>query len=212
MNRPVLSRTLTAAAVSAALLAAACGQGADSAAVPGDRRAQPIAAPQALAAQPPSAPAAAPAVLVDAPAAPVPAAAAEPVPAAAAASAAGGEAFTGTREEIARFIGYYESIPLSAEQERLKVEALTAIPAPCCSNKPLATCCCPCNMAKAAWGLSAWLITEKDAGVEEVRQATRDWLAAAAPDGFTGDACYTGGCARPMHQNGCGGMNAREVL
>jgi hypothetical protein len=66
-------------------------------------------------------------------------------------------------------------------------------------------------MAKAAWGLSAWLITEKGAGVEEVRQAARDWLAAAAPDGFTGDACYSGGCARPMHQNGCGGMG-QQVL
>jgi hypothetical protein len=45
-----------------------------------------------------------------------------------------------------------------------------------------------------------------------VRQAARDWLAAAAPDGFSGDACYRGGCARPIHQNGCGGMDDRQVL
>ncbi|HUO85898.1 MAG TPA: hypothetical protein VM617_00790 [Thermoanaerobaculia bacterium] len=204
MTRPVLSRTLTAAVAAAALLAVACGQGAGSATVPGDRRAELIDAPPSLAVQPASVPAAAPASLADAPAAPVPAAAPEP--------GAKGESFTGSREETARFIGYYGSIRLTPEQERVKVEALTAIPAPCCSNNSLATCCCPCNLAKAAWGLSAWLITEKGSGPEEVRQAARDWLAAAAPDGFSGDACYRGGCARPIHQNGCGGMDDRQVL
>ncbi len=132
------------------------------------------------------------------------------VPAAAAGVAL--PAFTGTREETARFIEYFRSIPLTPEQERIKVEALTAIPAPCCAENPLATCCCPCNMAKAAWGLSAWLITEKGFGVEQIREATRTWLAAANPDGFSGDACHRGGCARSMRHDGCGGMNEGEVL
>jgi len=129
-----------------------------------------------------------------------------------AASGVGLPAFTGTREETARFIDYFRSIALTPEQERIKVEALTAIPAPCCAENPLATCCCPCNMAKAAWGLSAWLITEKGFGVEQIREATRTWLAAANPDGFSGDACHRGGCSRAMSQNGCGGMNESQVL
>jgi hypothetical protein len=124
-----------------------------------------------------------------------------------------GVTFTGTREETARLIAHYHAIELSPEQERLKTEALEAIPAPCCDDNSLATCCCPCNLAKASWGLAAWLITEQGYGAEEIRQATRDWLAAANPNGFAGNACYTpGGCARPMHQDGCGGMDDRRVL
>jgi hypothetical protein len=45
-----------------------------------------------------------------------------------------------------------------------------------------------------------------------VEQAAKDWLAAANPDGFTGNACYTGGCARAIRHNGCGGMDDRHVL
>jgi hypothetical protein len=120
--------------------------------------------------------------------------------------------FSGSREETERFIAYYKSIPLTADQERLKVEALASIPAPCCSNNPLATCCCPCNMAKAAWGLSAWLIREKNYDAGQVRQATTNWLTAANPGGFSGDACDKGGCSRPIRENGCGGMNDQQVL
>ncbi|MHB0972414.1 MAG: hypothetical protein ACYC7A_03990 [Thermoanaerobaculia bacterium] len=120
--------------------------------------------------------------------------------------------FSGTRDETERFIAYYQSIHLTPEQERVKVEALASIPAPCCSDNPLATCCCPCNMAKAAWGLSAWLIGEKSFDAVQVRQAAKDWLAAANPGGFSGDACDTGGCSRPIHENGCGGMNDKQVL
>lgn len=120
--------------------------------------------------------------------------------------------FSGSHEETERFIAYYKSMRLTPEQERLKVEALASIPAPCCSNNPLATCCCPCNMAKAAWGLSAWLIREKHYDAGQVRQATRDWLTAANPGGFSGDACDKGGCSRPIRENGCGGMNDQQVL
>lgn len=105
------------------------------------------------------------------------------------------------------FIGYDDSIELTPEQEAIRVEALSAIPAPCCSDNSAATCCCPCNMAKATWGLSKYLITEKGAGVEEVRQAAQDWFRFINPDGFSGDVCYTGGCNRAFKDNGCGGMN-----
>jgi hypothetical protein len=135
-----------------------------------------------------------------------------PAPTADGATASGTVTFTGDRDETERFIRYFQTIELTPEQERIKVEALSTIPAPCCADNPLATCCCPCNMAKAAWGLSAWLITERGYGADEVNRAAKDWLAVANPGGFTGNACYSGGCGRPIHENGCGGMDDRRVL
>ncbi|MFW6175262.1 MAG: hypothetical protein ACOC7L_00425 [Acidobacteriota bacterium] len=106
-----------------------------------------------------------------------------------------------------QFIAWEQEIELTPEQEQIRVEALSAIPAPCCSDNTAATCCCPCNMARSVWGLSKHLIVEKRAGVEEVRQAAQDWFHFINPDGFSGDVCYTGGCNRAFHENGCGGMN-----
>lgn len=105
------------------------------------------------------------------------------------------------------FIGYDDAIELTPEQEAIRVEALSALPAPCCSDNTAATCCCPCNMAKSTWGLAKYLITEKGAGVEEVRQAARDWHRFINPAGFSGDVCYTGGCNLAFKDGGCGGMN-----
>ena len=121
-------------------------------------------------------------------------------------------AFTGAPEDIRTLIGYHNAIRLSPEQERLKAEALSALPAPCCSRYSLATCCCPCNMAKAAWGLAAWLIAEKGYDAEQVRQAETDWLKRVNPAGFTGDSCFSGGCTRPMREDGCGGMKEDAIV
>ena len=125
---------------------------------------------------------------------------------------AGPDAFTGSLDEVKTFIGFYHSIHLSPEQERLKVEALSAMPAPCCSKYSLATCCCPCNMAKAAWGLAARLITEKGYNAEQIRQAEASWLKRVNPNGFSGDSCFTGGCTRSMRANGCGGMKEEAIV
>jgi hypothetical protein len=123
-----------------------------------------------------------------------------------------GLVFTDARTQAKEFIAYYRSIKLTPEQERIKVEALAALRAPCCSEYTLATCCCPCNMSKSVWGMSAWLITEKGSGVAEVRQAAVDWVAFINPNGFTGDTCPTGGCNRPFEHNGCGGMKEFDLL
>lgn len=120
--------------------------------------------------------------------------------------------FTDASRQTKEFIGYYRSIKLTPEQERIKVEALSALPAPCCSKFTLATCCCPCNMSKAVWGMAAWLITEHGQGVEQVRQATVEWLAFINPNGSSGDACEKGRCNRPTAHDGCGGMNEAELL
>lgn len=121
-------------------------------------------------------------------------------------------AFADAAAQTKEFIGYYRSIKLTPEQERIKVEALSALAAPCCSKFTLATCCCPCNMSKAVWGMAAWLITEKGQGVEEVRQAAVDWLRFINPQGFSGKACSNGGCMRPTAHDGCGGMDEAHLL
>jgi len=117
------------------------------------------------------------------------------------------------RAEAAEHIKHFHSITLTPQQERIKQDALSALPAPCCSNYSAATCCCPCNLAKAIWGLTHQLIAEQGAGVDEVRVAVQEWLADANPAGFSGNVCYTaGGCERPFHQNGCGSMEERNLL
>ena len=81
------------------------------------------------------------------------------------------------------------------------------------------------------WGLSAYLITEKGYGVDQVREAAFQWLHFIRPDyyvasaleeeglnpqqfGFTTQSsCYFGRCGFPFynrtssgHIGGCGGM------
>jgi hypothetical protein len=120
--------------------------------------------------------------------------------------------FTGDAAETQRFLGYFRSIELTKEQEAVRREALEALPAPCCAKFSAATCCCPCNMAKASWGLAKHLIVEQGAAVVEVRAAVSEWYRAINPGGFSGDACFTGGCARPFAENGCGGMKDSELV
>ncbi len=110
-----------------------------------------------------------------------------------------------------KFIGYNRSIQLTPDQERIKAAALSSIPAPCCSEFPLATCCCPCNLAKSVWGLTKHLITDRGYGVDQVQVAAVRWVNAVNPNGFSGTVCKTGGCGRPFSQNGCGGMNENDI-
>ncbi len=55
------------------------------------------------------------------------------------------------RTKAEQYIDYWNAIPLTADQQRVKAEALDAIKAPCCSEYTMATCCCPCNLAKSVW-------------------------------------------------------------
>lgn len=138
-----------------------------------------------------------------------PATAAAPAASPAAAPLRPGSSF---QAEAATYIHYYRTIGLTPEQEAVKEAALAKIPAPCCSENTLATCCCPCNMAKAAWGLSAYLIVHEGYDAPRLERTMREWLAGINPGGFRGDACYNGGCARPVHKDGCGGMHEDNVL
>lgn len=121
--------------------------------------------------------------------------------------------FTDVRRQTLEFIEYERTIELTAEQEAIKREALSALPAPCCSDNSAYTCCCPCNSAKASWGLAAHLIADRGHDAEQVRSKVAEWFEFINPDGFSGDVCYTpGGCMRPFAANGCGGMNAEHPI
>ena len=120
--------------------------------------------------------------------------------------------FTDVKENTKEFIGFYNSIELTPEQELVKRKALSAIKAPCCSDNSAYTCCCPCNMAKTWWRLAHHLIVDEGYGADEVQAAVEGWIDFIGPKGFSGNACYTGGCVRPFHRNGCGGMNEDQVV
>jgi hypothetical protein len=127
-------------------------------------------------------------------------------------------------QNTAQFIGYYSTYTLTADQEAIKKEALTALEAPCCDDYSMYTCCCPCNLAKSVWGLSNYLIVEKGLDAAGVREAARQWLQFIRPDHYRVreledqgvdpatqglrhvESCYEGRCELPFSQAGCGGM------
>jgi hypothetical protein len=115
--------------------------------------------------------------------------------------------------QAAEFIGYSRSIALTPAQRKVRDAALDAMAAPCCKDFRLATCCCPCNLAKGAWGLASYLIVRQGATPAEVRKTVGGWLAFVNPAGFSGNACNTaGGCARRFSEDGCGGMDERNFV
>lgn len=114
--------------------------------------------------------------------------------------------FTDAQRQSAEFIAKHRSIVLTPEQKKTMDEALSSIPAPCCKQYSIATCCCPCNLAKSTWGLSKLMIVEHHANATQVNAAAREWLHFTNASGYSGDACSMGRCNQPMEQNGCGGM------
>jgi hypothetical protein len=110
------------------------------------------------------------------------------------------------------FIAYYNSIALTPEQEKIKSKALSAIPAPCCSNYSILTCCCPCNLAKSVWGLSNFLIAKLGFSANQVKEAVLEWIHFTNKDGYAGNACYMGRCNSSFKEDGCGGMNERRIF
>lgn len=118
----------------------------------------------------------------------------------------------GSRAEAVEFMSAYRSIELTQAQEKIRQEALAGLPAACCSNFSMATCCCECNLSRSIWGLSKILIAEKGLGAEEVRESAVAWLQALNPTGYAGDACQTGGCGRSLREGGCGGMDENQLI
>lgn len=119
--------------------------------------------------------------------------------------------FTDVKKQTEEFIGYYESIELTEEQKQIKKEALESMPAPCCKEFPMATCCCPCNLAKAVWGLSNYLIAKKNYDAVQVKKTVEAWIEFTHPNGHKGDSCSTGRCVQSFEHDGCGGMKDQVV-
>ena len=120
--------------------------------------------------------------------------------------------FSDVRANTKELIGYASSISLSPEQQKIKEEVLSSIPTTCCKKFSMLTCCCPCNMAMTIWGLSNYMLQHHNADAGQLRVAVQEWVKTIGPKGFTGDACDTGGCARPFAENGCGGMDKDHVV
>jgi hypothetical protein len=120
--------------------------------------------------------------------------------------------FTNVQKQTLEFIEYYETIELTQEQEQIKRAALSELPAVCCADNSAYTCCCVCNLSRTVWGLTAYLITERHYGVEQIQAAVKKWTKFVNPKGFSGDACYRGGCVRSFENNGCGGMNPKKLI
>lgn len=120
--------------------------------------------------------------------------------------------FTDVRAQAQEFMDYYATIELSQKQEAVKRAALSPLPAACCSNNSAYTCCCECNLSRTVWGLTHYLIAERDASIEEIQKAVTEWIQFVNPDGFSGDSCFKGGCMRSFAKNGCGGMNAKHLI
>jgi hypothetical protein len=120
--------------------------------------------------------------------------------------------FTDVREQTYLFMEYYKTIELTPEQERIKLAALSELPAACCADNSAYTCCCVCNLSRTVWGLTAYLIAERNYDVKRVQAAVRQWIRFVNPEGFSGNSCYRGGCARSFQNNGCGGMDPGRVI
>ncbi len=119
--------------------------------------------------------------------------------------------FTDVQKQTLQFIEYYNTIELTREQGQIKFEALSELPAVCCASNSAYTCCCVCNLSRTVWGLTAYLITERDYDVKQIQAAVKKWTKFVNPEGFSGEACFRGGCGRSFENNGCGGMNPHRL-
>lgn len=125
--------------------------------------------------------------------------------------ASGDVSFHDVRSQTEEFMRYNDEIQLTGEQQAVFREALTPLPAPCCSDRSALTCCCPCNQARTWWGLTKYLIVEHGYDAEQTRAKLAEWFEFTHPEGVEGDACYKGRCRLAFAEDGCGGMHAGEV-
>ena len=120
--------------------------------------------------------------------------------------------FADVAAQSRELIGYYSSIRLTSEQEAIKREVLSAMPAACCKDSNALTCCCTCNLSKTIWGLSNYVLAQHGANADQLRQVVRAWKDYTNPAGYSGDTCQSGGCSRAFDENGCGGMSESNLV
>ena len=116
------------------------------------------------------------------------------------------------RQRTAELIGYASSVRLTLEQQKVKTEALSGIPAPCGKGNSLAVRCCGCNLYKSITGLANHMIAREGADATRVRPAVLEWIALTNPGSYSGAACDRKRCERPFHEDGCGGMSEARLV
>lgn len=89
--------------------------------------------------------------------------------------------FDDVKARTTEFIGWSQSIRLTPEQEKTKRQALGSIPAPCCKDYSIATCCCPCNLAESIWGLVNHAIARLGYDAAQTRALTAEWMPRTLP-------------------------------
>lgn len=97
-------------------------------------------------------------------------------------------AFDDVKARTQEFMGYEKSIRLTPQQQAIKQAALRSIPAPCCKEYSIATCCCPCNLAKSIWGLANYAVARLGYDTAQTKALVLDWLRATNPSGYSGDS------------------------
>jgi hypothetical protein len=121
--------------------------------------------------------------------------------------------FSDVRQHTAAFHQYEKTIKLTPAQQAIYREALEGIPAPCCNDNSALTCCCPCNSARAWWGLAKHLVADLGYDAKETRAKVAEWFRFINPTGWTGITCYSpDGCAKPFKHGGCAGMTAEQLV
>ncbi len=120
--------------------------------------------------------------------------------------------FDDVEAQTRQFMDWERRIRLTPEQEAVKKDALTRMPAPCCDDNSAYTCCCSCNVSRTIWGLSNYLIAKQGADVNIVEKRVNEWITFVNPNGYSGKTCYTRGCSRAFKHDGCGGMRRGNVV
>ena len=120
--------------------------------------------------------------------------------------------FDDAKAQTRQFMDWEKTIRLTPQQEAIKKDALTRMPAPCCDDNSAYTCCCSCNVSRTIWGLSNYLIAKQGADAAIVEKRVNEWITFVNPNGYGGKACYAGGCARAFKHDGCGGMRRGNVV
>lgn len=130
------------------------------------------------------------------------------------------------------FADWFYTVELTPEQATVVKQVLSEIPAPCCDDNSVYSCCCTkngeiCNLTRSARGLAHWLVTARGFEGEDLKAAVEEWLRFAHRDYYLAQAlrergispgkyglstrgtCYQGECELPMRRGGCGGMGSQ---
>ena len=136
------------------------------------------------------------------------------------------------------FADWFYTVELTPEQATVVKQVLSEIPAPCCDDNSVYSCCCTkngkiCNLTRSARGLAHWLVAARGFEGEDLKAAVEEWLRFLKPEYYlaraleeqglnpadyglaaheTYESCYARQCEAPLDAGGCGGMGLVVLL